>query len=162
MRMSEPVDPTREATGEVIYQEALRLRSMQEARVNDIRSRSSAILPASSALVVLAAALGRQSLGGWVAGFAIAALVAGAIAALLVQRPTGAAWVEGPDVEELAKVQFEDGASLAQVRRDVALYHYRTYVSNEDGPLKQMHMAFMAELAFLTVAICLILGGVST
>lgn len=154
-----PHDPTREATGKLIYEEAVRIRALQEARVNDLRARSISVVSVASAALVLAAAAGRDALNGWLAASTVVAIAAGTIAAIKVQHSFGQ-YVEGPDIDELINVQFDTAASLASVYRDLASYHYSDYNDNEDGPIDRMRLWFTVEAVFVSVAISVLLAGV--
>ncbi|MGD9996978.1 MAG: hypothetical protein AB7R77_06010 [Ilumatobacteraceae bacterium] len=148
--------PNRDGVARLMYDEALALRQLQESRMNDLRKRATTITSILVSVIVVAAGLSRGDLNrvllGLSAGFAVVALLAAAYAVL----PRGE-YVEGPNIAGLHKEQYIKDHPPGRVMRDLAIYHYDIYNTNEDGPIKHVTCAVTVQLASVSIAVLMML-----
>lgn len=145
-----------ESPASLLYAEALRLRSMQEARLDDVRKRSAAALAVVTAAVALAAGV-----GGSVDRLAVAVTLVGfvvhAMAAARIQLGFSR-YVEGPDVSALYAHQFSEGLDAEEIKRDLARLHYDDWSGNNDVIRRMMWWARVQALGLVVVVVSLVVG----
>lgn len=160
--MMEQYEVYRAEIARVMYDEARRLRELQDGRINDIRQRSITVLTLVSAAVVVVSGVSDTARTNSVAmQFALLAVVAMILSGVAVHVPIGG-YSEGPSISDLHDHQYKDADPGYQVLRDVSLYHHQHYQDNNRGVLKWINLGFAAELIFAAAAVVAVISSALT
>lgn len=158
--MSDDVEERRAGTARLIYEEATRLRSAQDHRVNDVRQRSITVLSlVSSAVVIVVGLTSDDGMDLGTVRFAAAAVACMILSGVVVHLPL--LYNEGPNIHQLTTAQYNEAHPAHQTLRDLATYHYDHYLANNHHALRWINWGFRAELVFAAAAVLGVLIGVS-
>ncbi len=146
-----------ESPASVLYDEALRLRSLQEARIDDIRKRSATAFVVVAAALSFAATVGGSIGGPFWAAVTLIGFVVLALSAARIQLGFSR-YVEGPDVRALHANQYRDGLDAGEIKRDLARLHYDDWTGNNDVIRRMMRWARLQTAGLVTVVVSLVAG----
>jgi hypothetical protein len=151
-------EKARDESSLLLYEEALRLRNLQDARLEDMRKRSLTLLSFVSAAVTVVVGVADEheiSTGAiWAALVMVGVMVGSAI---VVQSPSD--YIDGPDIKSMASEHYEHADPGHRVRRDLATYHYDHFVKNERKPISRAADALKIEIAAGGGAVIAVLIG---